>query len=90
MELLGEPLGEGLRIPCYKGLDPVRQTNCGPVRQIRGVLRVAMPQNPSKAGERLLSRSASQYQYPTSALGIVCFEAFGTRLRTNMALGVNA
>ena len=82
-------MGEELRIPCYKGLNSVRQTYRGFVRQIRGVLRVAMSQIPLTDGKRLPLRPPSQYQYQAMSLSGVSFEGRGTRLRTKLGEWVN-
>jgi hypothetical protein len=51
-----------MRIPCYKGMEPVRLTYGGFVRQIRGVLRVAKLQSLS-AGGYDCSAQPTKYRY---------------------------
>jgi hypothetical protein len=79
---LGEPLGEALRIPCYKGLEPVRLTYRGFVRQIRGVLRVAMSRIPSKVVEPQLLWPSSGYRYWPSRSCSTSYRRLGTRFGT--------
>jgi hypothetical protein len=55
-------LSKGMRIPCYKGTEPVRLTYHGFVRQIRGVLRVAKLQSLS-AGGNVRSSQPTRYRY---------------------------
>jgi hypothetical protein len=55
-------LSKGMRIPCYKGREPVRLTYHGLERQIRGVLRVAKLQSLS-AGENVRSAQPTKYRY---------------------------
>jgi len=88
--LLGEPLGKALRIPCYEGLSPVRLTYSGFVRQIRGVLGVAMPQIPSTVGRRLLPRLSIGYQYLFGRTIGVSISGSGTQLREKAGVRVGA
>ncbi len=69
---------ETVRIPCYRGWGWVRLTYRELVRQIRGVLRVAMSQIPLPVGERLPSEPPSRYQYQLLPTSGIPFEGFGT------------
>jgi hypothetical protein len=68
-------LSKGMRIPCYKGMEPVRLTYDHLLRQIRGVLRVAKLQIASAGGN---GRSAQPIKYRYFATGPIalCFEGF--------------
>jgi hypothetical protein len=74
-----------MRIPCYKGMEPVRLTYHGSVRQIRGVLRVAKLQISSAGGS---SRSAqpTKYRYLATEPIALFFEEFEAGWRTMMSV----
>jgi hypothetical protein len=83
-------LDELLRIPGNKGLSQVRQTYRSFVRQIRGVLRVAMSKFPSAGRKLLLPHSISKYQYSLSRKHELSLNGFGIRIGPKTGAKVNA
>ena len=70
-----------MRIPCYKGMEPVRLTYHGLERQIRGVLRVAKLQSLS-AGGNVCSAKPTKYRYFAAGPIGLFFEEFEACWRT--------
>jgi hypothetical protein len=70
-----------MRIPCYKGMEPVRLTYHGFVRQIRGVLRVAKLQISSVDGN-VCSAQPTRYRYFATEPAALFLEEFEVDWRT--------
>jgi hypothetical protein len=74
-----------MRIPCYKGIEPVRLTYHGLERQIRGVLRVAKLQI-SSAGGNVSSAQPTKYRYLATKPFAPFFEEFEVGWRTMISV----
>jgi len=125
----GEPLDDGLRIPCYQRAEPCDANMDGVdqedgvemkqvpeealvprklqlraeivmwmahltyhtlVRQIRGVLEVAMPRTPSASGEWLFGRLLTRYRYSIRVLNGMLLRQFETLVRQIKSVRVSS
>jgi len=74
-----------MRIPCYKGMEPVRLTYHGLERQIRGALRVAKLWSAS-AGGNGRSGQPAKYRYFAAERISLFFEEFEVGWRTMISV----
>jgi hypothetical protein len=87
---LGEPLGQALRIPCYRGSGLMRLTYRGLGRPIRGVVQVARSVGATAVGNRRLAQRRSGYRYSNGVASGASLKALNVLLRSDRSTRVNA